>query len=131
MLSPARSTGVVDLEHPCSRPCLAPSALAGRNALVSILTGCSPEAKLVRTVLPRDHQSPVAGACRVSPHGRVLSATPRAIADELSLYLHHHVVARSGGDTNFMPVVRPHPVLPQLLADTRKLLAADAWPTAA
>jgi ATP adenylyltransferase len=38
-------------------------------------------------------------------------------------------VPRWGGDTNFMPVVGQTRVLPQLLADTRKLLA-DAWPAA-
>jgi ATP adenylyltransferase len=43
-------------------------------------------------------------------------------------HLHQHVVPRWGGDTNFMPVVGRTKVLPELLADTRKLLA-DAWPT--
>jgi ATP adenylyltransferase len=42
-------------------------------------------------------------------------------------HLHQHVVPRWGGDTNFMPVVGRTKVLPELLADTRKLLA-DAWP---
>jgi ATP adenylyltransferase len=42
-------------------------------------------------------------------------------------HLHQHVVPRWGGDTNFMPVVGQTKVLPQLLADTRALLA-DAWP---
>jgi len=42
-------------------------------------------------------------------------------------HLHQHVVPRWGGDTNFMPVVGHTKVLPQLLADTRALLAA-AWP---
>lgn len=42
-------------------------------------------------------------------------------------HLHQHVVPRWGGDTNFMPVVARTKVLPELLADTRKLLA-DAWP---
>jgi ATP adenylyltransferase len=41
-------------------------------------------------------------------------------------HLHQHVVPRWGGDTNFMPVIGHTKVLPQLLADTRKLLA-DAW----
>ena len=41
--------------------------------------------------------------------------------------LHQHVVPRWGGDTNFMPVVGHTRVLPQLLKDTRKLVA-DAWP---
>ena len=42
-------------------------------------------------------------------------------------HLHQHVVPRWGGDTNFMPVVGHTKVLPQLLRDTRKLLA-EAWP---
>ena len=41
-------------------------------------------------------------------------------------HLHQHIVPRWGGDTNFMPVVGHTKVLPQLLADTRTLLA-DAW----
>ena len=47
----------------------------------------------------------------------------------IAAHLHQHVVPRWGGDTNFMPVVGRTRVLPQLLADTRKLLA-DAWPAA-
>ena len=46
----------------------------------------------------------------------------------IAAHLHQHVVPRWGGDTNFMPVIGQTKVLPQLLADTRKLLA-DAWPT--
>jgi ATP adenylyltransferase len=42
-------------------------------------------------------------------------------------HLHQHVVPRWGGDTNFMPVIARTKVLPQLLRDTRALLAA-AWP---
>ena len=45
----------------------------------------------------------------------------------IAAHLHQHVVPRWGGDTNFMPVVGYTRVLPQLLADTRKLLA-EAWP---
>ena len=45
----------------------------------------------------------------------------------IAAHLHQHVVPRWGGDTNFMPVVGSTRVLPQLLADTRKLLA-EAWP---
>ena len=47
----------------------------------------------------------------------------------IAAHLHQHVVPRWGGDTNFMPVTGHTRVLPQLLADTRKLLA-DAWPSA-
>ena len=46
----------------------------------------------------------------------------------IAAHLHQHVVPRWGGDTNFMPVVARTRVLPQLLADTRKLLAG-AWPS--
>jgi ATP adenylyltransferase len=41
-------------------------------------------------------------------------------------HLHQHVVPRWGGDTNFMPVVGHTKVLPQLLPETRDLLA-KAW----
>ena len=45
----------------------------------------------------------------------------------IAAHLHQHVVPRWGGDANFMPVVGRTKVLPQLLADTRVVLA-DAWP---
>lgn len=44
----------------------------------------------------------------------------------IAAHLHQHVVPRWGGDTNFMPVVGHTRVLPQLLAETRAMLA-DAW----
>jgi ATP adenylyltransferase len=46
----------------------------------------------------------------------------------IAAHLHQHIVPRWGGDTNFMPVVGRTKVLPQLLSDTRALLA-EAWPT--
>jgi ATP adenylyltransferase len=48
----------------------------------------------------------------------------------ITAHLHQHVVPRWGGDTNFMPVVARTKVLPQLLRDTRQLLA-DTWREAA
>jgi ATP adenylyltransferase len=45
----------------------------------------------------------------------------------IAAHLHQHVVPRWGGDANFMPIIARTKVLPQLLADTRALLAA-AWP---
>lgn len=45
----------------------------------------------------------------------------------IAAHLHQHLVPRWGGDTNFMPVVGHTRVLPQLLGETRALLA-DAWP---
>lgn len=41
-------------------------------------------------------------------------------------HLHQHIVPRWGGDSNFMPIIAGTKVIPQLLADTRELLAA-AW----
>jgi len=46
----------------------------------------------------------------------------------IAAHLHQHVEPRWGGDTNFMPVVGRTKVLPQLLRDTRELLA-KSWPT--
>jgi ATP adenylyltransferase len=45
----------------------------------------------------------------------------------IAAHLHQHVVPRWGGDNNFMPVIGQTRVLPQLLADTRTLVA-EAWP---
>ena len=44
----------------------------------------------------------------------------------LSQHLHQHVVPRWSGDANFMTVLGRTKTLPQLLEDTRDLLA-DAW----
>ncbi|MFT4083278.1 MAG: HIT domain-containing protein [Nocardioides sp.] len=46
----------------------------------------------------------------------------------LADHLHQHVVPRWSGDANFITVIGDTKVLPQLLAETRRLLA-DAWPT--
>lgn len=44
----------------------------------------------------------------------------------IAAHLHQHVVPRWVGDQNFMPIVGHTKTLPQLLQDTRTLLA-DAW----
>jgi ATP adenylyltransferase len=44
----------------------------------------------------------------------------------LAAHLHQHVVPRWGGDANFMTVTAGTKVIPQLLEETRALLAA-AW----
>jgi len=44
----------------------------------------------------------------------------------LADHLHQHVVPRWSGDANFITIVGATKTLPQLLADTRQLLA-DAW----
>ena len=45
----------------------------------------------------------------------------------LAEHLHQHVVPRWGGDANFIAVVGQTKVIPQLLSETRALLA-EAWP---
>jgi ATP adenylyltransferase len=52
-----------------------------------------------------------------------------AAGGSLADHLHQHVVPRWGGDANFLAVVGQTKVIPQLLAETRDLLAA-AWPDA-
>jgi ATP adenylyltransferase len=63
----------------------------------------------------------------MGPHGFNIGmnqGTPAGAG--IAAHLHQHVVPRWGGDTNFMPVTAQTRVLPQLLADARRLLA-DAW----
>ncbi|GAA1069422.1 HIT domain-containing protein [Mycobacterium cookii] len=50
----------------------------------------------------------------------------RSAGGSLSEHLHQHVVPRWTGDANFITVVGGAKILPQLLADTRRLLAG-AW----
>ncbi|MDB1088948.1 HIT domain-containing protein [Streptomyces sp. ACA25] len=61
-------------------------------------------------------------------HGFNIGLNQGAVAGAgIAAHLHQHVVPRWGGDANFMPVIGHTKVLPQLLAETRRLLA-DAWP---
>ncbi len=50
----------------------------------------------------------------------------KSAGGSLAEHLHMHVVPRWAGDANFITVVGETKVIPQLLRDTRKLLA-DAW----
>jgi ATP adenylyltransferase len=66
-----------------------------------------------------------------SPHGFNIGMNQGAVAGAgIAAHLHQHVVPRWGGDANFMPVIGRTKVLPQLLGDTRVLLA-KAWTEAA
>jgi ATP adenylyltransferase len=42
----------------------------------------------------------------------------------IAAHLHQHVVPRWGGDTNFLPVIAGTKTMPQLLGESRDLLAA-------
>ena len=44
----------------------------------------------------------------------------------IAAHLHQHVVPRWAGDQNFMPIIGRTRTLPQLMSETRQLLA-DAW----
>lgn len=62
------------------------------------------------------------------PHGFNVGLNLGGVAGgSLSDHLHQHVVPRWSGDANFMTVIGQTKTLPQLLEDTRDLLAA-AWP---
>ena len=63
-----------------------------------------------------------------APHGFNIGMNMGHVAGAgIAAHLHQHVVPRWGGDANFMPIIGHTKVLPELLGDTRALLAA-AWP---
>jgi len=62
-----------------------------------------------------------------APHGFNIGMNQGVVAGAgIAAHLHQHVVPRWGGDANFMPVVGQTKVLPQLLGETRTMLA-KAW----
>jgi ATP adenylyltransferase len=62
------------------------------------------------------------------PQGFNLGLNQGAVAGAgIAAHLHQHIVPRWGGDSNFLPVIGHTKTMPQLLGDTRELLA-DAWP---
>lgn len=62
------------------------------------------------------------------PDGFNLGMNQGAVAGAgIAAHLHQHVVPRWTGDSNFLPVVGRTRALPQLLGDTRRMLA-EQWP---
>lgn len=60
-------------------------------------------------------------------HGFNIGMNQGAVAGAgISAHLHQHVVPRWQGDANFMPIIGRTKTLPQLLGETRDLLAG-AW----
>ena len=63
-----------------------------------------------------------------SPHGFNLGMNQGAVAGAgIAAHLHQHVLPRWGGDSNFISLIGRTKVMPQVLADTRIMLA-KAWP---
>ena len=61
------------------------------------------------------------------PHGfNVGLNLGKSAGGSLAEHLHLHVVPRWGGDANFITIIGGSKVIPQLLRDTRQLLA-KAW----
>ncbi len=62
-----------------------------------------------------------------APHGFNLGVNQGGVAGAgIAAHLHQHVVPRWAGDANFLPVIGQTKALPQLLGDTRRIVA-DAW----
>ncbi len=60
-------------------------------------------------------------------HGFNIGMNQGAIAGAgIAAHLHQHVVPRWSGDQNFMPIIGRTKTLPQLMADTRRLLV-ESW----
>ncbi|MCH9700230.1 MAG: HIT domain-containing protein, partial [Actinomycetia bacterium] len=60
------------------------------------------------------------------PHGfNVGLNLGQSAGGSLAEHLHMHVVPRWGGDANFITVIGDSKVIPQLLRDTRQLLATE------
>jgi ATP adenylyltransferase len=61
-----------------------------------------------------------------APHGfNVGLNLGKSAGGSLAEHLHVHVVPRWGGDANFITIVGDAKVIPQLLRDTRRLLAEE------
>ena len=85
------------------------------------------EAELLElTTLTRDAVAAIRSVS--APHGFNIGLNLGGVAGgSLSEHLHQHVVPRWSGDANFIAVTAQTKVIPQLLSETRDLIAA-AWP---
>ncbi|MPZ60419.1 MAG: HIT domain-containing protein [Propionibacteriales bacterium] len=93
---------------------------------VGTLDGLTDEELLELTTMTRDAVRAVEKAS--SPHGFNIGLNLGGVAGgSLSEHLHQHVVPRWGGDANFITVLARTKVIPQLLSETRALLA-ESWP---
>ena len=103
------------------------SFIAGAIAGFGIAIPVGPVAVLIIELGVRRGLHTAVAAALGTATADVLYATLAVVAGAgIAAHLHQHVVPRWGGDTNFMPVVGHTKVLPQLLRDTRRMLA-DAW----
>lgn len=84
----------------------------------------------VAEVASLTRQAMVAVRATSSPYGFNLGINQGRVAGAgISAHLHQHVVPRWGNDSNFITVIAKTRTVPQLLAETRELIAS-AWPDA-
>ena len=94
---------------------------------IADLTDVSAEESAEIAVLTADAMRSIRKASNA--HGFNIGVNQGTVAGAgIAQHLHQHLVPRWGGDTNFMPVVGHTKVLPELLRDTRALIA-ESWPT--
>jgi ATP adenylyltransferase len=94
---------------------------------VADLEDLTDEENVELTTMTRDAVRAIKSAS--APHGFNVGLNLGGVAGgSLSDHLHQHVVPRWGGDANFIAVLAQTKVIPQLLAETRRLIT-EAWPT--
>lgn len=92
---------------------------------VADYTDLTPEETVEIAVLTRQAMRVVRGVSQ--PGGFNLGINQGHVAGAgIQAHLHQHVVPRWPGDVNFMPIIGRTKAVPQLLGDTRALIAA-AW----
>jgi ATP adenylyltransferase len=92
---------------------------------VADYTDLEPDEVAEVAALTRRAMSVVRGVS--APHGFNIGINQGDVAGAgIAGHFHQHLVPRWGGDANFMPVVGQTKVLPQLLQETRRLLA-ESW----
>jgi ATP adenylyltransferase len=93
---------------------------------VAALDGLTEAELLEIATLTRDAVAAIRSVS--SPHGFNIGLNLGGVAGgSQSEHLHQHVVPRWSGDANFITVTAQTKVIPQLLSETRDLVAA-AWP---
>ena len=105
--------------------CIRDSLLICPYRHVSDLTDATPDEAAELTILTQQAMRVIRAVS--APAGFNLGINQGEVAGAgIAAHLHQHVVPRWQGDMNFLPVVAQTKALPQLLEQTRGLLA-EAW----